>query len=287
MNVKPCNVSQEQRRIINQNIFRSECEKFFGKINRYSLKSNIFLFGKLVDSNGKKGLNEYQVNLIHQGIKTLLAKNQKAETINLINVMYSTIIKRITPDSIISGSVKPETYRQIIDDSIKMYRDYPLSEGIDYRHILGRLVSLKDMSLCVEKKMSRIPEQLSPVAWTINEQLEMVHLLDIISSNYKKVSSDFKIYPDAANHIDHREILNKDEVKNNYHKSILKLLWMLRNSSKKLLGNVANFDDIKHSIELAEYYFNKIPFKDALKMPKLWQVVSEFKKISNTLKKKV
>ena len=57
MNVKPCNVSQEQRRIINQNIFRSECEKFFGKINRYSLKSNIFLFGKLVDSNGKKGLN--------------------------------------------------------------------------------------------------------------------------------------------------------------------------------------------------------------------------------------
>ena len=85
MNVKPCNVSQEQRRIINQNIFRSECEKFFGKINRYSLKSNIFLFGKLVDSNGKKGLNEYQVNLIHQGIKTLLAKNQKAETIYLIN----------------------------------------------------------------------------------------------------------------------------------------------------------------------------------------------------------
>ena len=81
--------------------------------------------------------------------------------------------------------------------------------------------------------------------------------------------------------------LNKDEVKNNYHKSILKLLWMLRNSSKKLLGNVANFDEIKHSIELAEYYFNKIPFKDALKMPKLWQVVSEFKKISNTLKKKV
>lgn len=56
---------------------------------------------------------------------------------------------------------------------------------------------------------------------------------------------------------------------------------------KKLLGNVANFDEIKHSIELAEYYFNKIPFKDALKMPKLWQVVSEFKKISNTLKKKV
>ena len=70
-------------------------------------------------------------------------------------------------------------------------------------------------------------------------------------------------------------------------KSILKLLWMLRNSSKKLLVNVANFDEIKHSIELAEYYFNKIPFKDALKMPKLWQVVSEFKKISNTLKKKV
>lgn len=83
MNVKPCNVSQEQRRIINQNIFRSECEKFFGKINRYSLKSNIFLFGKLVDSNGKKGLNEYQVNLIHQGIKTLLAKIRKQKQLIL------------------------------------------------------------------------------------------------------------------------------------------------------------------------------------------------------------
>lgn len=83
MNVKPCNVSQEQRRIINQNIFRSECEKFFGKINIYSLKSNIFLFGKLVDSNGKKGLNEYQVNLIHKGIKTLLQKIRKQKQLIL------------------------------------------------------------------------------------------------------------------------------------------------------------------------------------------------------------
>lgn len=32
MNVKPCNVSQEQRRIINQNIFRSECENSLAKL---------------------------------------------------------------------------------------------------------------------------------------------------------------------------------------------------------------------------------------------------------------
>ena len=185
--LNPVTISKEQKQALKRNIFISEYEKFCKHVDRYSLNSNIYFFGKLVNRFGSKSFEEDELKAILCGINKLKANKPPIKKISLINVIYSTIIKRIRPEDIISGSIKAETYRKIIDDSIKMYRTHPIGKGIDYRHILGRMVSLKNMSSGIQEKLKYMPQEFSPLEWTPNEQVDLVYTLERIYSQYKKI----------------------------------------------------------------------------------------------------
>ena len=141
--LNPVNISKEQMQAVRKNIFVSEYEKFFRHVDKYSLNSNIYFFGNLLNRFGKNGMEEEPLKAILRGVNKLKANKPPVKKISLVNVIYSTALKRITPENLISGTVKPETYRRVIDDSIRTYRQYPIGKGVDHRHILGRLVSLK------------------------------------------------------------------------------------------------------------------------------------------------
>ncbi len=287
--LNPVAITKEQINIIKKNMFTSECDKFFRSTSSRSLNSNIYLFGHLVKDYAKDGINETQANKILGGIKKLLTGKTEPQNVNLVNVIFSTLIKLITPDNLISGALKPDTYRKIIDNSIKIYKTHPLNEVIDYRHILGRMVSLKDMSMEIRKRMNGIPHEMQALEWTPDEQLEMVGTLERIYLQYKKANSGF-VYKRSKGQPDNKRSVNENTIKHNYYNSIIKLLWMLRDSSAVMLRNPeGNIEDIKYNIDLASYYASKIPYSDIFRSAKVWKILADFRKFNkqvNSLEKK-
>ena len=284
--LNPVTISKEQKQALKRNIFISEYEKFFKHVDRYSLNSNIYFFGKLVNRFGSKSFEEDELKAILCGINKLKANKPPIKKISLINVIYSTIIKRIRPEDIISGSIKAETYRKIIDDSIKMYRTHPIGKGIDYRHILGRMVSLKNMSSAIQEKLKYMPQEFSPLEWTQNEQVELVCTLERIYSQYKKINADFVEKKYKNKHPQRRADTTFESVENNYLNSIVKLLWMIKDSVFIMLRNARlNFNNIKDSINLAFYYSGKLSYDDTKRMPKVNGIIAKLKEAEKLLKK--
>lgn len=286
--LNPVVVSKEQMQAVRKNIFDSEYEKFFKRVDRYSLNSNIYLFGKLLNKFEQDGLEEAQLEAILRGVNRLSANKPPEKKINLVNVIYSTILKRITPENLISGAVKPETYRKIIDNSIKMYESYPLGKGVDYRHILGRLVSLKKMSSELNERLNGIPQRFSAVEWTPNEQIDLVYTLERIYSEYKQTTSDFVVKKSRKSCSPKREGTSFESVEKNYFKNVLKLLWMIQESVSVMLRNAAmNFNDIKDSIELALYFYGKLNYNDAKQISQVRTILEKLKKAEKQLEMKM
>ena len=286
--LNPVVISKEQMQAIRKNIFVSEYEKFFKRVDRYSLNSNIYFFGNLLNRFGKDGMEEEQLKAILRGVNKLAANKPPVKKISLVNVIYSTLIKRITPENLVSGAVKAETYRGIIDDSIKMYRQHPIGKGVDYRHILGRLVSLKKMSNDVKDKFKSIPQEFSAIEWTPNEQLELVYTLERIYSQYKQTSSDFVVKKYKNKHPQRRADTTFETVENNYFNSIVKLLWMIQDNVFIMLRNaVLNFNNIKDSIELALHFSGKLSYNDTKRIPKVCYILTKLKEAEKLLEIKM
>ncbi len=276
-------LSKEQMKTVRKNMFSRECDKFFKQIKSYSLNSNIYLFGHLTSEYAKDGVNDFQAKTILGHIKKLLSRNSCSDNINLVNIIFSTLLKRITPENIISGIIKSETYRRIIDESIRIYKSYPLAKGVDYRHILGRMVSLKDMCTEVHKRIKKATQDVSAVEWTQYDQLELVNTLERIFSQKEQANSSF-VFKRSKLSQSHKKYADPDMVKHNYYNSIIKLLWMLRDSSSIMLKNPErNADDIRYNMELAYYYADKIPLQDSERMAKVWKVKAELAKIEKKL----
>lgn len=281
--LKPVNVSAEQTNIIKHNLFIGDCDKFFKQIGKNSLNSNIYMFGKLTNEYIDSGIDDFKVKTICKSIRNLISKDASAKNINLVNVIYSTLIKNITPENIISGEVKPETYKKIIEESINMYKSYPLNKGIDYRHILGRMVSLMNMSVAVYKKLNKFPQTLKSIEWTDNEQLELVNVLERIVLQYKSANTSFV---EKINKYTKRKATTQEKVRHKYFNNIMKLLWMLLESSLSMMKKEnPNPAEIMYNMDVASFYSAKIPYDDVVRMPKIWEIHEEFKKINNELQK--
>lgn len=260
--------------IVNRNIFREECDKYFKNIKTHSLNSNIYHFGHLTDEYVRNGITEFHVKTILAGVKSLLKKTSKIKNINLINVIYSTLIKLISFKDLISKDIKPETYRMLIEDSINLYKKYPLKkQSIDYRHILGRMISLKKMNIAIKGNKNGLPKSLSAIQWSIEDQLELVNTLEHILSQYKNINKGF-VYKKSKLYV--KDEFSYNSTKQNYYGNIIELLRMLSNGIKKMLINSENNkEDISYYEDLIYYYANKIPYNEDARMAKLYDIKSE------------
>lgn len=282
--LKPVNISAEQQAVIKQNLFAAECSKFFKDVRKRSLNSNIYLFGHFANSFTDCNLNDKHITTILFEVKKLMSKDVSEKNINLINVIYSTLIKHVTPENIISGQVRPETYRKLIDESIKTYKTYPIQKDVDYRHILGRMVSFKDMSFAIQNKLNKLPKEFKILEWTENEQFEMVNILERILMQYKNANLSFVEKVDKNS--GQRKKTTIETFKHNYLNSVMKLLWMLLSNTSLMFKNINdNITDIIHNIDIASFYSAKIPFEDTMRMPKLWKIHKEFKKMNDIAQK--
>ena len=285
--LNPVIISKEQMQTVKKNVFNSECEKFFKQVDRFSLNSNTYFWGKFLNNFERDGINEAQLVSILRGVRKLTEGKPNIKNINLVNVIYSSLIKQITTEDIISGVVKPETYRNIINDSIRMYKDYPLRKSVDYRHILGRMVSLKNMNGEIRKKFNDklVPQKYNALWWTQDEQLEFVNTLERIILQYKKSNSSF-VHKQSKIADKHNEEFTLENTTKNYHKNLVVLLQMIFHNTSKLMKDLkTNAYEISYNKDLAFYYINKIPFDFLIKSESVKRIQSEFIKIGEKLNK--
>ena len=252
----------------------------------YNLAGNIYYMGRFLKQEMDR-LNESKIQLLLSSVKDLLkfktSRRNKECIINAVNIIYSTILKSISPSLILKGKVKADTYKQIVQDSIKMYRRYPLNEGIDYRHIFGRMVSLKTMSNAVYKKFSYIPDSLKPLEWTSSEQLDYIEVLEKILKRYDTICSDFKVKSSASS-FSPEESFDLESVELTYRHNLIKTLKILNYELFLLMKSPhKNTDEIKNKIELIHFYFDKIPSEF---LPQALRILNTAKKYESELVKK-
>ncbi len=257
------------------------CEIFDGfKAKPYDLAGNIYRMGKFFKLEQSR-LNEEKVQKVLHYIQDLLhyptnARNKKFH-INAVNIIYSTLLKSISPNLIIKEKIQPETYKKIIDDSIKLYRTKPLKEDVDYRHILGRMVSLKDMVLAIREKLRFLPERFKVLDWNSSRQLDFVNVLEIILNKYDKTSSNFVVKSIASDFCP-AESFDYDSVKQNYNRNLIKTLVILHKELVYMMQNpIKNSDGIKNRLELIHFYFDKIPF-DSPNISTAFRILNRSKK---------
>ena len=280
--------ASSQKKLDMRDLFTVASESFFCNSDNRTYMHNKRLFVNIIKTYCKSGVDENQVQTFLQGISGLLKKKKTSEKINLINVMYSLIIKKILPDTIINGDVLADTYRYVIENSIQMYKNYPLGQDVDLRHIMGRMVSLKDMSSEIYKRFQGIPRPFAGIKWSQDNQIEFIKVLEIIMLHYNKVNASFVSNIAEKQGVSAHNDEFKKEVKANYYRNIQKLLCMLCDSSKNAMSkNPPDIEEVEECLETAEFYYNKIPYSEISNLPKLPETILKFVDIRKQLKSEI
>ena len=264
------------------------------KNDPYNLTANVYNMGRLLkDENGK--ITDEKIDFIINSVHELLEnpnvkRSEKERHINATNILYSSLLKIISQDNVLLQQVSPEAYRRVIDESLLMYKKYPLKDTLDVRHIIGRYVSLKDMSAFVIRKHGYLPKAYKALKWTSSEQLDFAGVLEEAYKNYEKSNAAFTIKSAASNFDANREDSYK-ELKENYERNIIKTMEIFKQELASMLSEPRkNFFDIKSAIEVIHTYFDKMPSDTDLRFPayKILYVTNLLEdKFYSLLKKKV
>jgi hypothetical protein len=178
-------VGTEEQATLEKEMFDRSWNVFFRNVDKFPAQRNISAVGAILRPYRETGLDDYKVLGLMKRSGTLLKQNPSSDNINLVNVIYSTAIKCINPDNLINGELKDKNFAKLVDTSIHIYRKYPLGGDIDYRHILGRMVSFKDISERIfSQKHYNMPPELKRVEWSESRQLDFISTIERILQHY-------------------------------------------------------------------------------------------------------
>ena len=203
-----------------------------------------------------------------------------------LNTIYSTLIKKINAYHIIKGQVKPDTFKKLIDDSIENYRKYPLKGGIDYRHVLGRMISLKNMNQSLKNLMGRIPLKMQSLNWNDDNQLDLLAIIEILLSDFSKAKENYSrsngFYTDFVAPFE----LTYEKTKELYKYNVIRLLSDTLEVVKKLMKTpLQNKELIEDKLDIAYAYFDKFEYNNEF-MPDLMKFYAQLREQDKFLTKK-
>ena len=258
-----------------------------------SSRVNVKLVGRCIEHVIKEGIDEKAINTINHIIYSIKTSNAPQENVsNSINVIYSTLIKRITAEDVVSGRISPETLRNLVYSSVQEYIKNPLNEGIDYRHILGRYISLKKICEEIYQKYPKTYVQNPNIAWTDVDQLNLLSAHEKIRFNLEESKKNFSFHDNykSFNKFKYQDY-SQETVDYRYKCDILNLLKLTFVKIKELMQfPMKNKDVIEDKLEIAYTYFDKVSFGDEL-MPDLMKFFNklrvEEKKLAARIKAKL
>lgn len=236
----------------------------------YDIASNGYQIGTFLEKEAGK-INDNKILFIIKTMQDLVNSadrfNQRIRYVNMTNILYSSVIKIIPQDDIISEKVSPATFRKLIDESLSMYYKHPTKEGVDVRHVIGRLVSLRDLSATICQKFGYVPKNYEAVKWTTDKQLDYMEVLEKAYKNYDRVNAAFTTKSSASS-FNTRDFCMHTIMKKNYERNLIKTMDMLKNDVAEMIINPRkNYEHIKSNLEMIHTYFDKVPANITLMVP--------------------
>ena len=260
--------------------FIKTASRMLDKIDSYSLENKIKLVGRLLRDvmEGSSSFCDETIKLAKLLINGILnLSSQTKDKIEMVNVFYSSIIKHIKPEDLIKGDVSPKEYLDLINESIKNYKEKPLGQTIDYRHIAGRMVTLKNMCKAIIEKSGKLPMRLQELRWTDDMQLDYLAILEKIAKDYDGAKAGFKESKGFLYTYMPKTEYTEDIHKEKYEEHIKDLMLITLGKIRELMRSPRlNREEIENKLEIAYAYFDKIPYNH--------QNIDEYFQIYNLLR---
>ena len=263
------------KKIFDNELLRKDHNRFFGYMDEHDLATKTQELGAMMNRVFDNGVNEENLNIVLYFVNRLMKdENLTSDRVELANVLLSTAIKMIKPEDIKEGRVTPKKLRYLINISIKNYYNHKIGKELDYRHIAGRMLNLKKVSDAFPKVATLYDRKYAPIRWDEEKQADLLGVLERIMVFYDSAKDSFKqtigfLRSEKANIVstfDMHQTRFFENIPELMELTCAKVIHLMQEPKK-------NYDEIKDKLEIAYYYYDKVPYGSHL-MPKLIRIFS-------------
>ena len=265
-------------KIFHNEKFRKAHNRFFGDIDTGTLESKTQAIADIVDYAFDDGVKDKNLHVLKYFISRLLTdKNLNNDKIELVNIIYSTAIKKIKPEDILEKRISASKFRQLIEDSIKNYYRHPVGKEVDYRHIAGRMLNHKNMSELLPRDVTDFSAKNIGLKWDEENQADFLGILERILQFFEASPESFKRSKGFMSQNKRVDFSYEDHQKNFYN-NIPKLLELTLSKIRNLMHDpITNKNEIEDKLDIAYYYFDKVPYDNPV-MPRMIKIFSKLRK---------
>ena len=268
------------RKVFAIEALRKEHNHFFGDMEFTSMNNKTQSIGAILNYVFEDGVKDNNLKVALYFIRRLMMpETLTPEKIELANVFYSTLIKYVQPEDLSEGRVSPHFFRSLISDSIKNYYKYPVGKEVDYRHIAGRMLSLKNLSDKFPNSLTGFDKKFNFVKWSEVNQADLLGVLERILQFYDSTSESFRHTIGYVKSLKEQPVQTTyDQHQQHLFNNIPHLLELTLGKVRTLMANPKlNKEEIEDKLDIAYYYFDKVPY-DSPMMPRLMRLFSALRK---------